>query len=365
MSPIRGTAPSVKSPLPGVVTTFAGKPTRPGTADGIGTAARFNNPQGIAVDSAGNVYVADSGNDTIRKITTSGSVSTIAGQAGAIGVVNATGTAALFNGPTGLVVDSTGNIYVTDFYNYVIRKITPAGVVTTPYGQVNTPGALDGIGTGALFNSPIGIAIDGSNNLYVADSQVPEVVASPVPGNTILRRITPAGVVSTIAGTPDVTGTNDGTGPAAQFDSLQGVAVNHAGVIYLCDTYNQTMRGGGLPPLITTLQGTQTVNAGQSVTFSVGVTGSGTFTYQWYLNGVVISGATSSSYTIPGTTAGNAGVYTVMVTDPYGTSTSSNYTLTVNTPIPAMPRWGMAVLALLLLLVAGLFLGVKRTERIQ
>jgi hypothetical protein len=138
--------------------------------------------------------------------------------------------------------------------------------------------------------------------------------------------------------------------------------VSASGVIYLCDTYNQTIRGGGLAPLITALQGTQTVTAGQPVTFSVGAAGSGALTYQWYFNGGIISGATSSSYTIASTVTGNAGNYTVSVTDPYGTSTSSNYTLGVSPGIPAMPAWALAALALLLLIAADLFLNIKEMK---
>jgi hypothetical protein len=265
--------------------------------------------------------------------------------------MDGTGTAALFNGPTGIAVDGSGNVYVADVYNYVVRKVTPAGVVTTAYGQPGVIGSLDGVGTGALFNSPVGIAIDGSNNLYVADSQYP-VASSTLAGNDILRRINTSGVVSTIAGTPDVTGTANGTGPAAQFDSLQGVAVNSSGVVYLADTYNQTIRVGGLAPLISTVQGTQTVTAGQSATFSVTAVGSGSLTYQWYFDGSAIFTGTRSTYSIASTSGSNAGSYTVEVTDPYGTSTSSTYTLTVNTPIPDLSYWMLGALAALLLISA-------------
>ena len=349
----------------GMVSTLAGDPLVTGTSDGIGSSALFNNPQGIAVDGSDNVYVADSGNETIRKITSSGSVSTLAGTPGVGGYLDATGTGALFNGPIGIAVNSSTNVYVTDIYNDVVREITPAGVVTTPYGSAGVPGCLDGLGARVQFNAPIGIAVDGLNNLYVTDSQIPPVSNSTSSGNNVIRRITPAGVVSTIAGFAGVTGSADGTGSAAQFFSVQAVAVNNSGVVYLADTFNQTMRAGGIAPLITTLLGTQSVTAGQSVTFSVGVTGSGTFTYQWYKNGVAISGATASSYTIASTSTGDAANYTVMVTDPYGTSTSSIYTLAVSTPIPAAPPWALALLALLLLLVALPFLRVKQSAPSQ
>lgn len=354
---------AIRKIISGAVALLAGRPTKTGTSDGSGTSARFNNPQGVCVDGSGNVYVADSGNNTIRKINSSGVVSTLAGNPGVPGWANGTGTTALFNSPTGVATDSSGNIYVADFYNYCVRKVTPAGVVTTPYGQPGVIGQVDGVGTGALFNAPIGVAVDGSNNVYIADSQLPLTQTGTVAGNEMLRRITPLGVVSTIAGTPLVTGTNDGTGPAAQFDSLQAAVVNSSGVIYLADTYNQTIRAGGLAPLVRTVQGTQTVNAGQAATFSVNAVGSGSLTYQWYYNGNPISSATTSSYSIPSVSAaGNGGTYDVIATDPYGTGTSAIYTLTVITQVPDLSGWMLAALAALFMIAASAFLGPKGTQ---
>jgi kumamolisin len=343
----------------GVVSTLAGTGLISGSTDGEGASALFNNPQGIAVDGSGNVYVADTWNETIRKITASGSVSTLAGTAGTYGYLDATGTNALFNYPVGIAVDSLGKVYVTDLFNYVVREITPAAVVTTPYGQAAAAGRLDGIGAGAQFNSPIGIAVDASNNLYVTDSQVPPVTNSISSGNNTLRRITPGGVVSTIAGSPGVTGSSDGTGAAAQFYSVQAVSVNSSGVVYLADTFNQTLRAGGIVPLITTLPGSQTITSGQPVTFSAGAIGSGLLTYQWYKNGVAIPGANSSTYTITAASVGDAANYYVTVTDPYGTAASSSFTLNVNTPIPAMSRRVLAILALMFFAMAARFLTIR------
>ena len=340
----------------GSVSLFAGRPGRTGATDAMGLGARFNNPQGVGVDSAGNVYVADTGNNLIRKINTSGSVSTLAGNSGTLGWLDGTGTAAVFNGPTSVAADSSGNIYVGDFYTFVIRKITPAGVVTTPYGQPGVLGSTDGTGTNALFNSPVGLFIDGSNNIYVSDSQVPLTPGSPVPGNTVLRRINTSGVVSTIAGTPNTTGTNDGVGPAAQFDSLQFSAVNSSGVVYMADTYNQLIRVGGVAPLVTTVQGSQTVNTGNPATFAVSTAGSGSITYQWYFSGSAITGANSASYTIPSASGSNAGTYTLVATDPYGSGTSSTYTLTVNTEIPDLSYWMLVVLAASFIIAANAFM---------
>ncbi len=347
----------------GVVSTMAGTAGVPGSKNGTGSGALFNSPNGVAVDGSGNVYVADTGNNLIRKITPAGVVTTLAGSAGTNGYANGTGTAAVFNLPISVAVDSAGNVYVADLFNYVVRKITPAGVVTTPYGQVGVAGHLDGIGTGALFNAPFGVAVDSGNNLYVADSQTPPTptTAQPPPtademlvtGNNLVRRASAAGVVSTIAGEPGVSGSGDGTGSSAQFYSVQGVAISSAGVVYLADTFNQTIREGGITPVIVTQLGTQTITAGQSVTFAVSATGTGNLTYQWYLNGATISGATNASYTITDATMNAAGTYTVVVTDAFGSTTSNSYALTVNPAVPALPAWGwMALPGLILLVVA-------------
>ncbi|HWB59978.1 MAG TPA: protease pro-enzyme activation domain-containing protein [Chthoniobacteraceae bacterium] len=346
----------------GSVSLLAGKPGRTGTTNGSGTAARFNNPQGVAVDGAGNVYVADTGNNLIRKITASGSVSTLAGVSGTLGWKDGSAASALFNNPISVAADSAGNVYVADENNYVVREISTSGTVSTPYGQGGVIGSADGIGTGALFNSPTGLFIDGSNNIYVADCQVPLAPASQVPGNTTIRRINTSGVVSTIAGTPGTTGTNDGTGPAAQFDSPQFAAVGATGIVYICDTYNQTIRAGGLAPLIFTVAGTQTVTAGQPATFTISVEGSGSVTYQWYYSGSAIASATGATYTIPSASGSNAGNYTVVATDPYGSGTSGAYTLTVNTPIPAMSSLLLTLLAVLLVTAADLALSVKQKK---
>src|SRR5438552_11144250 len=116
------------------------------------------------------MYVADTGNHTIRKITPGGVVSTLAGLAGNFGTADGTGSAARFHGPCGIGVDASGNLYVGDYYNHTIRKITPGGVVTTLAGLPGTSGSTDGMGSAARFYYPWGVTVDGSGNIYVADS---------------------------------------------------------------------------------------------------------------------------------------------------------------------------------------------------
>jgi hypothetical protein len=215
----------------GVVSTLAG------------TSGEFNTPEGVAVDSSGNVYVADTGNDVIRKITPGGTVSILAGKNGVPGYADgAATTVARFNGPAAVAVDSLGNVYVADFNNNVVRKIA-GGMVSTVAGQASVSGYLDGLGTSALFNAPVGVAVDSGNNVYISDSLVP-AIGSTAAGNCLLRKLTPSGVVSTLAGEAGVAGSNNGTGSGAEFYSIQGAVETASGQIYIADTYNQLIRSG-------------------------------------------------------------------------------------------------------------------------
>ena len=243
----------------GLVSTLAGSAGITGHADGNGTSAQFSQPNGIGVDAGGNVYVADSGNDTIRKITPSGQVSTIAGTVGVTGSSDGAGVFAKFNAPDGLAVDAAGNVYVTDSNN-TVRKITPAGQVSTIAGVTEVGGSLDGSGTGALFNEPTGIAVDFTGNLYVADSF-----------NDTIRRITPTGAVTTLAGRVGVTGSANGTGSTALFNNPLGVAVDGFGNLYVADSYNDTIRKGAAaapdtsPPRLTNISTRAQVGTGANI----------------------------------------------------------------------------------------------------
>src|SRR5579872_2023374 len=165
-------------------TTIAGLP--PGFADGTNTDARFNSPGSVAVDGTGNLYVADSANHTIRKVTPEGTnwvVTTIAGLAGTPGSADGTNSSARFKSPHSLAVDSAGNLYVGDYFNDTIRKMTPVGtnwVVTTIAGLAGTHGSADGTNSAGRFYAPGSVAVDGSGNVYVADE-----------GNDTIRKVTP------------------------------------------------------------------------------------------------------------------------------------------------------------------------------
>jgi sugar lactone lactonase YvrE len=222
--------------------TVAGSPgTVVNSADGTGADAQFDAPRGVAVDSAGVIYVADATNNTIRRVTSSGVVTTLAGTAGTHGYADGTGAAARFNEPFGVAVDNAGNVYVADTSNNAIRKITPAGVVTTLAGG-GAPGATDGTGTAARLHEPRGIAIDSAGTLYVADYE-----------NEMIRKITPAGVVTTLAGKADVAGDADGVGTNATFRAPMGIAVDTTGVVYVADGGNRAIRRISADGTVTTV----------------------------------------------------------------------------------------------------------------
>ncbi len=221
---------------PGVVSTFAGSAGVSGTNNGTGSAARFYRPYGIATDRAGNIYVADSDNYTIRKITPAGVVTTLAGLAGNTGSADGTGSAARFSGPRAVAVDANDNIFVADYSANTVRKITAAGVVTTIGGIPSFSGNTDGLNGTSKFYNPSGIAVDNAGNVFVSNS-----------GDNVIRKITPVGtnwLTSTIGGAPYFSGSADGAGSAARFNGSRGLATDSAGNIYVADTGNQTIRKG-------------------------------------------------------------------------------------------------------------------------
>jgi sugar lactone lactonase YvrE len=224
----------------GVVSTLAGSGSQ-GSTNGSGTSASFYNPTGVAVDATGTVYVADQSNNLVRKITPAGVVSTLAGS-GAQSSANGTGTAASFSAPADVAVDAAGTLYVTEYLSHQVRKITPAGVVSTLAGS-GTQGSANGPGPNASFSNPGGLAVDATGTVYVADQ-----------GNNLVRKITPAGVVSTLAGNGNP-GSANGPGLSASFSNPVYVAVDAGGTVYVTDYRNHLVRRISPAGVVSTLAG--------------------------------------------------------------------------------------------------------------
>ena len=219
-----GDAMSEPNATPKIV-FVAGNMNGPGYLDGPAKFARLNRPEGVVVDKAGNLFVTDTSNHVIRKITPGGVVSTFAGKRGLAGTSDGKGGAARFNSPQGIAIDSDGQLYVADRFNYAVRKITVDGVVSTIAGAKEPSRSEDGVGASAKFGNPDGIAIDLKRHIYVTD------------GNAV-RKITPTGVVTTLAGIPEETGDADGVGSAARFGSLNGITTDKAGNVYVGDAHS-------------------------------------------------------------------------------------------------------------------------------
>jgi sugar lactone lactonase YvrE len=269
----------------GVVSTVAGSGVFD-FADGVGLSAAFASPQAIAIDSSGVLYVADTQSSTIRKVMPDGTVTTVAGLAFTTGTADGLGATARFNAPSGIAVDASGTLYVSDTGNGTIRKISSAGLVSTlvgppPFGvgfkpaglavngsgtvfvadravsnikTVSSSGAVsnlaatvvaaDGSISPATFNQPFGLSVDPAGNLYVADRL-----------NNAIRKIDPSGVTTTIAGVQGVRGNADGTGASALFYGPRGVAIDATGLLHVADTSNQTIRTITSAGVVTTVAG--------------------------------------------------------------------------------------------------------------
>jgi sugar lactone lactonase YvrE len=214
--------------VPYIATTFAGNLTQ-GMVNGTGSQASFKSPIAVAVDPQGTVFVSDAGNQAIRKITSAGVVSLFAGN-GTAGSVDGAGVLASFNNPTGVALDPQGNLYVAETGGHRIRKIDAAGNVTTFAGN-GVAGNVDGTGTAAALGAPRGIVVDPSGNVYVASEQ----------SGGFIRKISPTGVVSTIAGVGNV-GAIDGPALSASFHFPRGIAVNSQGDVFISDCDNGRLR---------------------------------------------------------------------------------------------------------------------------
>jgi streptogramin lyase len=270
--PGSSTVPPPPPPPQAALGVLAGNPYGAGNVDGTGPAAAFARPYGVAADSSGNLYVTDSANNTIRKSTPTGVVTTLAGTAGVAGSADGVGAAAQFNGPGAIAIDNAGTLYVLDDGS-AIRKITPDGAVTTLGSSLNAGSgiavdksgnvyfssfALDEIlkvtpeGTvtsfappSQQFSEPRGLAIDDAGNLYVADW-----------GNCTILKITPAVVVTTVAGSTQVCTETDGTGTHATFNYPEELAVDATGNLYVTQNYGyKTVRKVTPEGVVTTVPG--------------------------------------------------------------------------------------------------------------
>ncbi|HEY9004240.1 MAG TPA: hypothetical protein VIM89_22990 [Mucilaginibacter sp.] len=231
----------------GAVTTFAGSATA-GYNDGVGTAALFSNPAGMASDASGNLYVCDMFNNRIRKIAPDGTVTTIAGN-GTAGNGDGPALNAQFYAPQGLAVDAQGNVFIADYGNNLIREIVAATNTVKTIAGNGIPGYVDGAAIKtAEFNGPSSIAVDASGNLFIADR-----------GNNTIRKMTPAGTVSTVAGTKTpgyVNGTvNTTTGTYASFRDPSSLVLDSQGNIYVADLGNSAIRKITPAAVVTTIAG--------------------------------------------------------------------------------------------------------------
>jgi len=214
-----------------------------GNADGLGAAARFGRPADVAVDTQGSLFVADRSNQAIRRISPAGSVSTYASSA----------TGAPFEEPQGLVFDANGNLYVSDRAG-AIDKVSPQGAVSLFAGNLMDGGSTDGAGANAGFFYPQDMAVDMAGNLYVIDGN-----------GALIRKITPTGAVSTLAGTPFVYESKDGTGAAAHFTSASGITIDGDGNLYVGDI--TSIRKISPEGVVTTVAGAGASGAGATSRF--------------------------------------------------------------------------------------------------
>jgi len=228
----------------GVVTTLAGLLGTPGSAYGTGSTARFDSPTGLTLGPDGALYVCDTGNHTIRRVTLSGIVTTLAGSAGNADYTDGSTSAARFNQPLGLAIAPDGTVFVADSGNHLIRIIATNGTVSVLAGNPETFGSADGSGTNAFFNSPVGLALAPDGSLFVSDAN-----------NFTIRRVTAGGVVTTIAGAAGQDGSTDGPAASARFGKPAELALAPNGTLYIADAAHHTIRRLTLDGHVSTIAG--------------------------------------------------------------------------------------------------------------
>jgi sugar lactone lactonase YvrE len=347
----------------GIITTVAGNGTPGYSGDGgPATNAELNYPDGVAVDGSGNLFIADFGNDRIRKVGTNGIIITVAGN-GTPGYSGDGGPAtnAELGYTNGIALDASGNLFIADGGNQRIRKVGTNGVITTVAGNgTNGYSGDGGAATSAELDAPMGVAVDASGNLFIADQH-----------NQRIREVGTNGMIITVAGNGTYGYSGDGgTATSAELDAPTGVAVDASGNLFIADTDNSVVRkvvspsatlvlnnvsganagsydvvvsspygsvtssvvtlGVVLPPAIVRQPQSQWVALGSNATLSVAATGTAPLDYQWYFDGAPLQGQTNATLTLAAAYLTNAGSYDVSVTNLYGSVTSSVATLTVS-----------------------------------
>jgi streptogramin lyase len=340
------------------VTTVAGIAGISGYTDGPINQATFTSPIGITIDTNYNIYVCESLSNTIRKITTAGIVSTYAGKSQSAGALDGVGVAARFNNPQDLTVDSFGNLYVADSGNYLIREIDTAANVKSIAGKSGVSGSIDGSGISAGFAFLTGISFNKTNgtlavteynsasNISFVRLGIPAILTSITsqPKSLLVNPGSSATFAVNVTGQAPFTFQwfKNGVpipGATSNAYSITSAQLTDAASYYVTITNSQDIETSSSailsinsPPLITTQPISATATLGYPVMFSVNAIGGVNLQYQWYLNGKTITDATSNVYRIPSTTTSNVGLYTVSVSNQAGSSISSTANLVLNSP---------------------------------